>query len=75
MVPLFTFAQPQQKRPEPSPVRLYFLPPDPAMHPMLHGYKKKRAASPGAKASHGVIISEAQPRLVQKLGRRIPVRL
>jgi hypothetical protein len=75
MVPLFTFAQPQQKRPEPSPVRLYFLPPDPAMHPMLHGYKKKRAASPRAKASHGVIISEAQPRLVQKLGRRIPVRL
>ena len=55
--------------------QLYFLPPDRAMHPMLHGYKKKRSAPPRAKASHGVVISEAQPRLVQKLGRRIPVRL
>jgi hypothetical protein len=72
---LFTFAQPQQKMPQPSPIRLYFLPLDPATHPMLHEYKKKRAASPSAKASHGVVISQAQPRLVQKLGRRIPVRL
>jgi hypothetical protein len=75
MVPLFTFAQPQKKRPPTKSDQLYFLPPDRAMHPMLHGYEEKRAASPAAKARHGVVISEAQPRLVQKLGRRFSVRL
>jgi hypothetical protein len=55
--------------------QLYFLSPDRAMHPMLHGYEEKRAASPAAKARHGVVVSEAQPRLVQKPGRRISVRL
>jgi hypothetical protein len=42
---------------------------------MLHEYKEKRAAFPGGKGRRGVVISEAQPRLVQELGGRISVCL
>jgi hypothetical protein len=66
----------QNKEGSTHSTQLPFLsPPDREMHPMLHEYKEKRAALPGAKARRGVVISEAQPRLVQELGGRISVRL
>jgi hypothetical protein len=47
---------------QPSPIQLHFLRSlSVAMHQMMDACKEERAVFPGAKARHGVVISEAQP--------------
>jgi hypothetical protein len=68
---LFRFAHPRKKtQPRPHPVRLF--------KPLISGDasnpadedKEKRGAFPESKTRHGVVTSEASPRLVQKSGGR-----
>jgi len=45
------------------------------MHPILHEDKEKRGGFSGAKTKHSAVASEAPPRLVQKLGRWLSMRV
>jgi hypothetical protein len=82
MEPLFTIAQPPEKKDSTSSIRsdgqtvlTRYLWLSLAMHPILHEDRKKRGGFSGAKTRHSVVASEALPRLAQKLGRWLSLRV